>query len=172
MLVVLVVVTCVMCCSILHLFACSHNFPDRLTKGEDVFHFCFYLLPFLIGDEFSYANLAALHHKPVPVDKFFAPVSVSASVCESGASIPCVVPSSSSIDERTDASMDPMEAVLQNQERGLPRVDSFSSFASSQTGSPFIQSQGHTPGRPSSNHRAIVMDLSYYVSTIKSASCF
>jgi hypothetical protein len=116
---------------------CSHNFPDRLTKGEDVFYFCFYLLPFLIGDEFSYSTLAALHHKPVPC------VTIAASARDSSVQIPCV---GSSVDERVDESIDPLEAVLHNQEMGLPRVDSFSSFASSQTGSPFTQSQDQTPG--------------------------
>mmetsp|Transcript_7263 Transcript_7263/g.13551 ORF Transcript_7263/g.13551 Transcript_7263/m.13551 type:complete len:1047 (+) Transcript_7263:186-3326(+) len=31
----------------------SHLLDDRLSKGEDIFYFCFYMLPFLIKREFS-----------------------------------------------------------------------------------------------------------------------
>eukprot|EP00467_Chlorarachnion_reptans_P019228 CAMPEP_0114521622 /NCGR_PEP_ID=MMETSP0109-20121206/20283_1 /TAXON_ID=29199 /ORGANISM="Chlorarachnion reptans, Strain CCCM449" /LENGTH=657 /DNA_ID=CAMNT_0001702737 /DNA_START=322 /DNA_END=2296 /DNA_ORIENTATION=+ len=31
----------------------SHLLDDRLAKGEDIFFFCFYMLPFLTGSEFS-----------------------------------------------------------------------------------------------------------------------
>ncbi len=39
-----------------------HNLPDRMRKGEDVFYFCFYLLPYLAGVEFSYPFLSGIHH--------------------------------------------------------------------------------------------------------------
>lgn len=31
----------------------GHNLPDRLSKGEDIFFFCFYALKYLMDDEFS-----------------------------------------------------------------------------------------------------------------------
>lgn len=31
----------------------GHNLEDRLSKGEDIFFFCFYIIKHLIGDEFS-----------------------------------------------------------------------------------------------------------------------
>ncbi|XP_075219399.1 egg-derived tyrosine phosphatase isoform X2 [Lycorma delicatula] len=31
----------------------GHNLEDRLSKGEDIFFFCFYILKHLVGDEFS-----------------------------------------------------------------------------------------------------------------------
>lgn len=34
----------------------GHDLPDRLSKGEEIFVFCFYVLKHLIGDEFSVIN--------------------------------------------------------------------------------------------------------------------
>lgn len=31
----------------------GHNLPDRISKGEEIFYFCFYMLKFIAGDEFS-----------------------------------------------------------------------------------------------------------------------
>lgn len=33
----------------------GHNLMDRLTKGEEIFFFCFYFLKHLVGDEYSVA---------------------------------------------------------------------------------------------------------------------
>ncbi len=43
-------------------FFSRHNLPDRMRKGEDVFYFCFYLLPYLAGVQFSYPFLSGIHH--------------------------------------------------------------------------------------------------------------
>lgn len=31
----------------------GHNLPDRVNKGEDILHFCFSFLKYVLGDEFS-----------------------------------------------------------------------------------------------------------------------
>lgn len=31
----------------------GHNLPDRLTKGEEIFFFCFYVLKYILDDEYS-----------------------------------------------------------------------------------------------------------------------
>lgn len=31
----------------------GHNLPDRLSKGEEIFFFCFYILKYIMDDEFS-----------------------------------------------------------------------------------------------------------------------
>lgn len=37
-------------------FLFGHDLPDRLTKGEDIFVFCFYALKYIMGEEFSVIN--------------------------------------------------------------------------------------------------------------------
>ncbi|KAK9497489.1 hypothetical protein O3M35_004197 [Rhynocoris fuscipes] len=37
----------------------GHNLEDRLSKGEDIFFFCFYFLKHLVGEEFSISRLVA-----------------------------------------------------------------------------------------------------------------
>ncbi|XP_058815709.1 myotubularin-related protein 14-like isoform X3 [Topomyia yanbarensis] len=40
----------------------GHNLPDRLNKGEVIFYFCFYILKYIVDDEFS-----VLTHRTSPV---------------------------------------------------------------------------------------------------------
>ena len=32
---------------------CGHHLVDRLEKGEEIFFFCFYVLKYIMDDEFS-----------------------------------------------------------------------------------------------------------------------
>mmetsp|Transcript_13316 Transcript_13316/g.19925 ORF Transcript_13316/g.19925 Transcript_13316/m.19925 type:complete len:916 (+) Transcript_13316:149-2896(+) len=36
----------------------SHLLDDRLAKGEDIFYFCFYMLPFVVGREYSIKSIS------------------------------------------------------------------------------------------------------------------
>ncbi|XP_058451597.1 myotubularin-related protein 14 isoform X2 [Malaya genurostris] len=40
----------------------GHNLPDRLNKGEVIFYFCFYILKYIVDDEFSVLTRTRSHH--------------------------------------------------------------------------------------------------------------
>lgn len=45
-------------------FLFGHDLPDRLTKGEDIFVFCFYALKYIMDEEFSVIGHRLVPHSP------------------------------------------------------------------------------------------------------------